>query len=120
MDPMSVRCAASLAKLAELVDLETTHEDDRLEVSGHAIRLRAWVEDQGRNERGHVVGIVVEVRLDGALQPFLARSVGVDPRITSTTAPATSVGSSESVISRRLAAAPFLREIWIRTATSMS
>ena len=47
VDPMSVRCAASLAKLAELVDLETTHEDDRLEVSGHAIRLRAWVEDEG-------------------------------------------------------------------------
>lgn len=75
---LSERCVQALASLTKSTDATVTSSGDRIWIGSKEVRVTARIENEQPvdNPKGFLVGLRVDILLNGARQPFTLGSVG--------------------------------------------
>ncbi|HSS98159.1 MAG TPA: DUF6348 family protein [Terriglobales bacterium] len=74
---VSERCVEVLAALAKSTDTSVTSSGDRIWVGGKELRIAAQIENAERREKEFLIGLRVDISVNGVRQPFTFGTVGV-------------------------------------------
>jgi hypothetical protein len=74
---LSQRCVQALSELAKAPGFTLSTDRDRMRIGNDELRLRARIENDQRAEGRQLIGLVVDVSVNGILEPFTAGSVGI-------------------------------------------
>ena len=74
---LSQRCVQALAALAKPAGATVTPSGDRISIGGKEVHITAEIENEERADKGFLVGLRVDISINGVPQPFTFGSVGL-------------------------------------------